>query len=107
MVYYEKLFYTEISDKKIYELKLKLEKDQMIDKYKVIIYYKDSKNLIEAVNTKYIYEILGNKKILVLGFSKNSNDFKNISKNMFEYFLDNNVNIIKIKEYLDGKLNDK
>ncbi len=107
MMYYKEIFSKDLDENKINDFKYCLENGKEIQKYKVIIYFQESKNLIEAVNTKYINEILVDKKILVLGFCKNNNEFKVISKEIFEYFLKNNINIIDIKKYFEGVINDR
>ncbi len=104
MNYYDKLFVNDIKNKKLEKIKYSFENNIDAGNVKIIVYYKDAYNLIEAVNQKYFNEILCNKEVLVLGFCKNNEDFKVIIKEMFSYFLKNNVNILNLKEHFNNKI---
>ncbi len=104
MNYYDKLFVNDIKDKKLQKIKYSFENNEDVGNVKIIVYYKDAYNLIEAVNQKYFNEILCNKDVLVLGFCKNNESFKIVAKDMFSYFLESDINLLNLKEYFNEKI---
>ncbi|MFV0519374.1 MAG: hypothetical protein ACK5LY_03765 [Lachnospirales bacterium] len=98
MIFYDKLFTKGIKD--IDEVVELINNHYEVSGLKVMVYYKEAYNLFEVVSMKYIFDILYDKKFIILGFCYKKEDVHYIINDMFQYFYDEKINILKLKEHM-------
>ncbi len=98
MIFYDKLFTRGVKD--IDEVIDLINSHYEIDGLKLLIYFKESHNLFEVVPMKYIYEVLCDKKFVILGFCYRKSDEKHICKDMIQHFVDEEINLFTLKEHM-------